>query len=561
MPAAPAALPADLVVTGGPIHTLDDARPTADAVAVTGDTITAVGSRETVEAVCGPETERLDLDGATLLPGFIDAHGHFSIGLRLATWVDVSGPPLGGVRTIADLAPRLREHADRRGLGPGDWVIGYGYDRTAYADGREATRHDLDACFADRPVVLVHVSNHGAVLNSAALAATGYAAATPTPPGGMIVREPDGHPAGFLMETAFFAVLGALPRTEPSELLARIPALEAMYTRAGVTTAHDGATTGEELRLLRGAAATGDLALDVVAVPLAEDPERLLAALARPVTAPGGRSDGPRALGERRGRLTVRGLKLLLDGSPQGKTACWTHPLLTPGPGGETEWRGVPTMTAAAVSAAVRAAAAHRVPVFAHVNGDGAIDQLIEAVAAAGLTAAHDHRTVAVHSQCMRPDQIDAFARLGITPSFFVVHTYFWGEEHLTNLGPERASFISPMASARAAGLRMTNHNDFPITPVDPMRMIWSATTRQTTTGRILGPDERVDRVTAVRALTADAAWQVGAEDRIGRIAPGLAADLVVLDRDPLTVAAAELPATSTVRIYKEGRVRPMSDS
>jgi hypothetical protein len=154
----------------------------------------------------------------------------------------------------------------------------------------------------------------------------------------------------------------------------------------------------------------------------------------------------------------------------------------------------------------------------------------------------------------MRPDQLDDYAELGFSPSFFTVHTFFWGDEHVANLGEDRAYFMSPMKSADAKGIRFSNHNDFSVTPIDPMRMIWSAVKRESRSGRIIGPDERVDRWNALKALTINAAWQYFEEDEKGSIEAGKLADLVILDANPLTVETDDILNIKVVETLKEGK-------
>jgi predicted amidohydrolase YtcJ len=190
---------------------------------------------------------------------------------------------------------------------------------------------------------------------------------------------------------------------------------------------------------------------------------------------------------------------------------------------------------------------------YTHANGDAAIDMVIDGLRAGGALAAADRRDIVVHSQFMRPEQLDAYVELGISPSFFTGHTFFWGDVHIENVGMERASFISPMAAAQAKGLRFGNHSDFSVTPMDPLLMMQSAILRTSRSGVVLGPDQRVDALTALKALTINVAWQYREEDTKGSIAPGKLADFVILDRDPITTPAEELLTIRTLETFKEG--------
>ena len=259
------------------------------------------------------------------------------------------------------------------------------------------------------------------------------------------------------------------------------------------------------------------------------------------------------SFGTYRNRVKLQGIKCIVDGSPQGKTAFWTEPLLTPGPNGEADWCGQPVFPKELIAQMIKEIADAGIQIFSHCNGDAAIDVMIDACRAAGMKDADDRRTVIIHSQFMRPDQLDDYVELGLTPSFFTVHTFFWGDLHEENLGQERAYFMSPMASAVAKGLRCSNHNDFSVTPIDPMRMVWSAVTRQSRSGEIIGPDERVDPWQALKALTIEAAWQIREEHDKGTIAAGKLADLVILDGDPTAVPADQLLDIAVVETFKEG--------
>ena len=324
---------------------------------------------------------------------------------------------------------------------------------------------------------------------------------------------------------------------------------------AGVTTAQEGATHAGDLKFLMTAAAQGRFYIDIVSLPLVMDVPTLVAEYfptfgGAPMELP---DTASASFGKYANRLKLAGIKIPVDGSPQGKTAFWTKPLLTPGPDGEENWHGQPLFPPELLNKAVAEFATKGVPIFVHANGDAAIDMLVDAVREAGLTNATDHRTTVIHSQCMRPEQLDAYVQLGMSPSFFTLHTFFWGDVHLENLGEERAFFMSPMASAKAKGLRMSNHTDFSVTPMDPMRVMHSAMTRRARSGTIIGPAEVVDAMTALKAITIDAAWQIREEDMKGSLAVGKLADMVILDANPVTVPVDDLLKIKVVETFKEG--------
>lgn len=547
----------DLIFRGGTVVTVDDALPTADAVAVAGGRILAVGTEAEIMDLATDATRIVDLDGATLLPSFIDAHGHFINAPQIVGWANVSAPPVGPANTISDVVDALVAHAARLDIAEGDWVIGYGYDAAVMTDGREMTRFDIDAALPDHKVMVIHVSNHGCVLNSRAFEHFGIGDDVPTPDGGLIARvEGSNQPAGLLMETAFLPLFSAMPQPSVEELLNTLDSAQEIYTSKGVTTAQDGASHASDLALFMRAADEGRLKIDLISLPAVTDVPQLVAEYAPDFR--GGPMELPDtaalAFGTYRNRLKLQGVKMFIDGSPQGKTAFWTEPLLTGGPDGEEDYVGFPLFPPEVVFPVFAEFVSKGIQTFTHANGDAAIDMTIEALSAAGVRAADGRRDVVIHSQFMRPDQLDSYVELGISPSFFTGHTYFWGDLHRENTGPERAAFISPMKSAGARGIRFSNHTDFSVTPMDPFFMMQTAILRRSRTGVIIGPDERVDAMTALKAITIDAAWQIFEEDLKGSITPGKLADLVIVDRNPLATDPEALTETVVIETFKEGQ-------
>lgn len=547
---------ADLILSGGPILTMEDSQPRAEAIAIKDGRILAVGAKTEALAHAGPDTRHIDLAGRTLLPGFIDAHGHFANALQVVGWANIQRPPAGPVTSIASLQQVLRDHVASHPVAKGEWVIAYGYDVDGLSDDRPLDKTDLDVLFPDNPVMVIHNSNHGAVLNSPALALAGYDASTPDPAGGVIVRRPDStEPAGLVMETAFIPLFLHMPQPSDEERLAQFQAAQRLYTAKGITTVQDGATVAGDLGLFQRAAREGHLCVDLVLLPLVLEVPSMLRE--RFPDFHGKTLEMPQpvldAFGQYRDRLKLQGIKLLVDGSPQGKTAFWGEPLLTPGPNGEANWRGQPVCPPEQLFEAVARLSAQGLQLFAHCNGDAAIDLMIEACRRAGLKPEQDHRTVIIHSQFMAPGQLEQYVELGLHPSFFTVHAFFFGDTHLANLGPERAGRMSPMASAMALGLHCSNHNDFSVTPIEPMRMTETAMTRRTRTGVVLGDSERVSAEAALRALTIEAAWQIREEDSKGSLAVGKRADLVILDADPTATDPEQLNAIAVMATLKDG--------
>ncbi len=533
--------PADVIYSRGVIVTVDDSKPTAEAVAVLGGKIVAVGSDAAVlKAWKGVKTRVVDLAGRTMVPGFIDAHSHFINAVEMAGWVNVSAPPVGPVRDIAGILETIEAFKARTNPQPGQWIIGYGYDGTTLKDGRELTGDDLDAKFADNPVVLTHVSMHGAVLNSAAFRAVGIDAATPTPQGGVTLRKPNGDPAGLVMEQSYLPVYLKQPKPSEAEMLGNLQAAQSVYASHGFTTVVDAPLDGQSIALYTKGADQRLLYLDLIGYARwLEFPEMV--------------AQGTEFTSTYRNRLKwPAGVKIVGDGSPQGKTAFFTKPYLTGGPSGEKDWRGEPNVTLDQLKYLVRLAYDHNVQVEYHANGDAAIDAFLEAHEAAG--ASRGRRTTMIHSQFIRPDQIDKYVEFNLIPSFFTNHAFFWGDVHVKNLGEARAFFLSPMKTARAKGLRPTNHTDAAVTPVDALFTISTAVNRTSRSGQVIGPDERVAPIEALKAVTINAAYQFFEETTKGSIEVGKLADLAILSDNPLTVVPSKIAEIQVLETIKEGQ-------
>lgn len=469
------------------------------------------------------------------MPGFIDSHSHVSIYTQQMTWANLSPAPAGPINQISDIVDELQKIQREQGLAKDKWLLGMGYDVDYLAERRHPSAADLDVAFPETPVVIMHVSGHMVVANSTAMRLKGLTSATQDPPGGEIVKLSDGQtPHGLIKETAlivhFLDVL--MPKASlDTQSLQLIKALN-YYASKGVTTAQEGAALPVSIEVLRYSAENNLLPIDVVALVGYEGLEEI-------------EQLQPIVWGEYQGKLKFEGVKLSLDGSPQGKSAFLTSPYLTPVEGCNSNCVGIAQMTALQFEKQMRELYAKDVHVFAHANGDGAIDTLINTHANIVATMApgqiNDLRTVVIHSQVMRPDQVNSYVKYQILPSFFTNHTYYWGDVHLQNLGEERANFISPMRASIDGGLKVSNHSDNPVTPIDPLLGVWSAVRRISINGTVIGESQRVSVYEALKATTINAAFQYFEEESKGSIEVGKKADFVVLDLNPLKVPASEI--------------------
>ncbi|SBV32261.1 conserved exported protein of unknown function [uncultured Sphingopyxis sp.] len=538
----PAAAQDTILYRGGPIITMDGDTPqSVEAVVTRGDRIAFVGTEQEARKVAGSDAAIHDLHGATLLPGFIDAHSHFSAMMQMASGLDLDDPSLPPVTDIASLQAAIRGFIDARAIPAGGWVVVWQYDDQKLAEKRHITRAELDAIAADRNIVVLHSSLHSLVANSATLAAAHLTDASTPPPGGTFLRDAEGRLNGVLLETAAFIIHGAMPKPTLDQRLATLDAAQQRYFAHGYTHAQDGATLLGDIAFFTGAAARERLKIDLALLPLYTGLDKLLA-------------DPALEFGVYRGHAKLQGIKFILDGSVQARTGYFTRDYALGSPTGENPWHGHPNIAPGAFRAAAAKVNDRGWQIFAHANGDAAIDMAIKTYDALGITAADDRRPIIIHSQFQRPDQLAAYKRIGVGPAYFTNHTWYWADTHRRNFPAEVVDFISPMKSAKAAGLTPSNHSDFPVTPIDPMFMLWTAMARVSPTGVVSGAGERVDAYAALQALTTGPAWQAFEEDRKGRIKPGLLADFVILDKNPLTTPVDGIKDIRVRETIKEGR-------
>jgi predicted amidohydrolase YtcJ len=535
------------VYSGGDILTMAGAEPAyAEALAVRDGKILAVGTRAEVDKAAGAGATQVDLAGKTLVPGFIDGHSHLLNYADSLVQANLNPPPIGGVTKIADIIEALRKLKSDMKAGPGDPLIGQGYDQDMLAERRHPTAADLDAAFPDNPVILVHASGHMLVANSLAFKAVKIDASTPDPEGGTILRKPGGRePLGLVQEMGMYPFQPILKGARKPEVdLDLVKRAVAHYAANGYTTASEALVLGEKMPVIEAAADAGAFSIDVIALPAFTMAAELV-------------GTGKIKWGEYRKGLKYAGLKIAVDGSPQGKTAYLTRPFLTPVPGCKTDCRGFPNLTQDQVNQLVLLTYKNDVQMFSHCNGDAAIDMMIaghENAEKVLATPGKDRRTVIIHSQIMRPDQLDAYAKQGLLPSFFSNHVYYWGDVHYANLGPERAEFISPLASAFKRGIRATNHTDATVTPTDPMFLLWTSVNRVTREGRVLGEAERVTPYQGLQALTVNGAYEYFEEASKGTLEVGKRADFVVLDKNPIKVAPMTLKDIRVLETIKDGK-------
>ena len=532
-----APIEADLILSSSNVILMSedkDAEPLS--IAIADKEIVWIGSIKKGKKIQG---KHLDYGDQSILPGFIDAHGHASFVAFSTQVANIASKPVGPVNTIENIQSELREFINKENLKPGEWVIGMGYDDSLLREQRHPTRKDLDAVSTINPIYLIHVSGHLGAANTLGLSLANITSESQDSPGGKIRREENtSEPNGVLEETAAYPVQQLAMTSYKDPMGSIVKAME-VYASNGITTAQDGASNQSSIGLLQAADAQNLLTIDVISFPIAQGvPDESIQSL---------------NFGSYSGRLKMGGVKLILDGSPQGKTAYITKPYLVPPHGQDEQYKGYPLIPQESVDKLINKYSMAEIPIMAHANGDAAADMLLEAVRKSSISS--DHRTVMIHAQTVREDQLDQMKELKIIPSYFSTHTFYWGDWHRDSVfGNERASRISPTNSTLKRGMPFTVHNDAPIVPPDMIRLLWSTTNRLTRSGKVLGPDQRISTYEALKAMTINAAYQHFEEDIKGTIEVGKLADLVVLSENPLSMQIQDLLNISVVATYSHGQ-------
>jgi hypothetical protein len=557
---ATAADPADVLYSGGDILTMRGPEPEyVESLAVRDGKILFVGPLAEARTLVGPEAKTVDLAGQTLLPGFIDTHGHFIyFGKNL---VDAN---LFGCTDVADLVARMKKQVERT---PADgWIVGFGYQARGMKEGRPPTSEELDQISTDRPVMVVDSSGHLGAANAAAFRAAGITADTPDPTGGMFARGPDGKSLlGPMEETALNAVRSKRPPFT-GELAARA------VTGAAEVWASHGQTTAMEAGLGLGNDDIGIVleAIDKKLLPIdlyvAAKDSALDDSLAAAYSVAS--QYNPQAGGivqklraarpdlDRRyvNRVRLGGVKFWLDGSLD--TAWFTQPYTQNPPGKTGAFAGYRQIPDELLDAVFDKYWPTELQIHMHMNGDAAADQALAAIAkAVKKHGMRDHRPVFVHASWLRPDQIELMKACGAIPSFLTAGIIPGGDAVVKLWGPERSAGAMASRTFLRAGLPFTYSHDAPVSPVPSiLALVDAGVNRLSGSGQVVGPDERIPPYAALRAVTATAAYQLKEEATKGTLEPGKLADLVILDRNPLEVEPTTIKDIAVVETIKEGR-------
>ena len=526
---------AEWLFRNGTIMTMDPSKPRAQAVAVSGGKILAVGSESELEGLRTSQTKIVDLGGGTLLPGLIDPHMH-SVFVLFETWIN-AGPFAN--RNVEDVVARLKEGAAK--AAPGAWVQAWQFDSSITPGKAKIDLALLDQIAPDNPLFLFESNGHIAHVNSKALAVAGVTRDTPDPPQARFGRDANGNLTGRLEESAAYdRFFGKMGTPAPAEIAAAVRRLFDKAASRGCTGLFDcgiGFPNAGHLTLLQSVMA-GDPPVRYGGTLVSTQMKAWREAGLKP--------------GFGNDRFRVSAVKAWSDGSNQARTGYQRQPYLN------SDGRGALNYSLDQLTEAIRDAHDEGWQVCVHSNGDAAIDTTLDAYERVlKATPRADHRHRIEHCSILHDDQIARMKALGLSPSFLIGHVHYWGRAFRDDiLGPERANRLDPCASALKGGLRPTLHSDWSVTEIGPLRMVENAVTRTMRDGgEVLNPAERVPVEDALRMVTADAAWQCR-RDFTGVLATGKAADLVILDKDPTKVDPSTLRDIPVRETWLDGERR-----
>jgi predicted amidohydrolase YtcJ len=520
-PALRAAIPegnlkpyADSVVLGATVLTMDDAQPVAEAIAIRGDRILAVGSTEAVRGFVGPDTLEIDASGKTVTPGFIDSHAH-PLGAREAVGVNV------GYRSIVEVQQALAQKAAKSP--PGVWIIGVMYDDTKFIEGRPLTRRDIDEAVPDKPVFVRHRGGHTAVVNSAGFAIAGITAETPDPEGGKFYRE-NGELTGKVAEHAMdpLRMAGSWPVVTRELMQESVRLTSARMASKGLTSTTDAYGTRQNWIAYQDALAAGEMNFRLSFMPGAH--------------ARGAGSQeiytGLKAAGMRSGfgdeMLRLGAVKYAADGSASERTMSMSTPYE-----GRPDDFGILTMTQDAIDEAVDDAFENDFRIGIHANGDVAIDRVLSAYE----RVLKDHRGPnprfrIEHCSLVNDDLLRRIKAIGVVPTPFYTYAYYHGNKWV-EYGPKKMEAMFAHRSFLDWGIPVAPASDFTPGPYEPMMAIQSMVTRKDMQGRVWGGSQRISVEQALKVCTMHGAYASFEENIKGSLTPGKLADYVILGEDP----------------------------
>lgn len=506
--------------------------------------IVFTGSSSEAMKIAGMGHNMIDLKGNTLVPGFIDGHCHFANFGGQAIGAQLLASPDANVDDLEMLISVLKKWNTPENRALTGWIFGTGFDDSVLKEKRFPTKHDLDQVSTEFPIMIVHISGHFAVVNSKGLEKLGINSNTKDPEGGLIRREKNSNePNGVLEELAAipFMLEAIAPKSEEA-LIKFFDAGQDMALSYGYTTAQEGRAMQNQ-EMLVAMAEMNKYKIDVISYIDYMFLDKYM----------NSKWNSKNYINNFR----IGGMKVTLDGSPQGRTAWRTEPYLIPPEGMPHDYSGYPAIPNDSVLSSIfEKGFINNWQILTHTNGDAAVDQLIRTMKPLKEKYGNnERRDVIIHGQYIREDQLDRAKEMKMITSLFPLHTFYWGNWHKELIGDSLVQKISPVQTAISKGLDVTIHTDAPVALPNLMRVVWTAVARKSRSDKIIGPDERLTPYQALKAITIWSAYQHYEEDKKGSLENGKLADLVILDNNPLKVNVDDIKEIKVLKTIKEGKV------
>ena len=515
-----------------------------DAIVEKDGRIIFTGSREEAMKIAGKGHNMIDLEGKTLVPGFIDGHCHFANFGAQAIGAQLLASPDANVDDIETLISVLKEWNTSENRALTGWIYGTGFDDSILKEKRFPTKHDLDEVSTEFPIMITHISGHFAVVNSKGLEKLGIDENSENPEGGIIRRENNStEPNGVLEELAAIPyMLKAIAPQSEEAIIKFFEAGQEMALSYGYTTAQEGRAMQNQ-EILVAMAEMDKYKIDVISYIDYMFVDKHMSS----------KWNSKNYIN----KFRIGGMKVTLDGSPQGRTAWRTEPYLIPPEGMPHDYSGYPAIPNDSILSSIfEKGFKNSWQILTHTNGDAAVDQLIRTMKPLKEKYGNEgRRDVIIHGQYIREDQLDQAKNMNMIASLFPLHTFYWGDWHTQLIGDSLVQNISPVKTALNKGLDVTIHTDAPVALPNLMRVLWTAVERTSRSGTIIGPDERITPYEALQAITIWSAYQHFEEDKKGTLENGKLADLVILDKNPLKVNSAEIKDIQVLKTIKEGKI------
>ena len=502
-----------------------------EAVLIENSIIKKVGQKEEILKLVDEKTEVIDLNGKTMMPAFIDAHSHFSAVAN--EFLQVS---LKNCKNFREIQEKLLKYKEENNVPEGKWINANGYDNNILIENKQITKKELDEVLPNNPIVIQHQSGHTGIMNSLGLKLVGITNETVSPDGGLIEKI-NGELTGYLEENAFIENVKKVPMPSIDDLKQAFKRAEMKYASYGIATVQEGFLPKELLNIYKAIVKENQCKLDVISYV----DKNILQDIY---------NEFPKCIKKYYNHFKIGGIKIFLDGSPQARTAWMREPYI-----GDNNYYGYGTMKDEEVEEAINLAYKNKLQILAHCNGDRASQQYINAIKNITENNKEDIskiRPVLIHGQLLGINQLDEVKNLGIIPSYFIAHVYYWGDIHIKNFG-KRAEVITPAGSSLRKNILFTFHQDSPVIEPNMFETIWCAVKRQTKTGVLLGNSEKINVIDAIKAVTTNSAYQYFEENEKGSIKEGKTADLIIVDKNPLNIDIDELREVKVLETIKGG--------